>query len=212
MIIKSFNYLRRKSMADINFDFKDFIEDAKNTLIKPKDYFSSLTKSGGFVDPIIRACIFSLIAGIIYFIWTLLKIGGSWGMSGQSMAGFGSIIVIFTTLLGGIIGLFIGGLIIMLISMICSGDTNYEANTRVTASLMVISPISAFLSFLNGINLYLGIIVSLLVGLYAIWLLYMALLNSLSAKENVAKIVCIVLAVLSILASLGSLLTPRAMM
>jgi hypothetical protein len=199
-------------MADINFDFKNFIEDAKNTLIKPKDYFSSLSKSGGFVDPIIRACIFSLAAGIIYFIWALLKIGGSWGMSGQSMAGFGSIIVIFTTLLGGIIGLFIGGLIIMLISMICSGDTNYEANTRVTASLMVISPISSLLSFLNGINLYLGIIISLLVGLYAIWLLYMALLNSLSAKENVAKIVCIVLAVLSILASLGSLLTPRAMM
>ena len=199
-------------MADINFDFKDFIEDAKNTLIKPKDYFSSMPKSGGFVEPIIKACIYSLAAGIIYFIWALLKIGGSWGMYGQSMAGFGSIIVIFTTLIGGVIGLFIGGLILMLISIICGGDTNYETNTRVTASLMVLSPVSAILSFINGINMYLGIVISLLIGLYGIWLLYTALLNSLSAKEKTAKIVCIVLAVLLVLFSLGSLFTPKTMM
>ena len=133
-------------------------------------------------------------------------------MYGQSMTGFGSIVIIFTTLIGGVIGLFIGGLILMLISMICGGDTNYETNVRVTASLMVLSPVSALLSFLNGINLYLGIIISLLIGLFGIWLLYIALLNTLSAKEKTAKIVCAVLAVLLILFSLGSLFTPRAMM
>ena len=199
-------------MSDINFNFNDFIEDSKSTLIKPKDYFSSMTKSGGFVEPIIKACIYSLAAGIIYFIWALLSIGGPWGMHGKSMAGFGSITLIFTTLIGGVIGLFVGGLILMLISIICGGDTNYETNTRVTASLMVLSPISALLSFLNGINLYLGIVISLLVGLYGIWLLYIALVNSLSAKEKVAQIVCIVLAVLLALVSLGSLFTPKAMM
>ena len=199
-------------MADINFNFNDFIEDSKKTLIKPKDYFSSMSKTGGFVDPIIKACIYSLAAGIIYFLWVLLRIGGSWGMYGQSMTGFGSIVIIFTTLIGGVIGLFIGGLILMLISMICGGDTNYETNVRVTASLMVLSPVSALLSFLNGINLYLGIIISLLIGLFGIWLLYIALLNTLSAKEKTAKIVCAVLAVLLILFSLGSLFTPRAMM
>ena len=199
-------------MAVINFNFNEFIEDSKNTLIKPKDYFSSMTKTGGFVDPIIKACIYSLVAGIIYFLWALLKLGGAWGMSGRSMVGVGSIMLIFTTLISGIIGLFIGGLILMLISMICSGEKNYETNVRVTASLMVLSPVSALLSFLTGINLYLGSIISLLIGLYGIWLLYIALLNTLSAKEKVAQIVCIVLAVLLVLISLGSLFTPRAMM
>ena len=40
-------------------------------------------------------------------------------------------------------------------------------------------------------------------------MLYLALINSLSAKENIAKIVCIVLAVLVILFSAISLFTPR---
>lgn len=199
-------------MADISFNFNEFIEDSKNTLIKPKDYFSAIPKTGGFVDPIIKACIYSLAAGIIYFIWALLKIGGSWGMHGQAMVGFGSIMVIFTTLIGGVVGLFIGGLILMLISMICSGDTNYETNVRVTASLMVLTPVNALLSFITGINLYLGIIISLLIGLYGIWLLYTALINSLSAKEKVAKIVCIVLAILLAFFTLISLFTPKAPM
>ena len=96
--------------------------------------------------------------------------------------------------------------------MICSGDTNYETNVRVTASLMVLTPVNALLSFITGINLYLGIIISLLIGLYGIWLLYTALINSLSAKEKVAKIVCIVLAILLAFFTLISLFTPKAPM
>lgn len=199
-------------MADINFDFNEFIEDSKNTIIKPKDYFSSMSTSGGFIDPIIKASIYSLIAGIIYFLWALLRIGGAMGMGMYGLSGAGSILIIFYSVIGGIIGLFIGGLILLLISLICGGDTNYEANIRVTASLMVLSPINALLGFVSGINFHLGLIISLLIGLYGLWLLYLALLNSLSAKENVAKIVCIVLAVLIILFSLISLFTPRTAM
>ncbi len=109
--------------------------------------------------------------------------------------------------IGGIIGLFIGGLILLVISLICGGDTNYETNVRATASLMVLFPVSALFSFLAGINTYLGLIVSIIIGLYGLWMFYQALVNALSAKENIAKIVCIILAVLLALLILGSIFT-----
>ena len=95
-----------------------------------------------------------------------------------------------------LIGLFIGGVILLIVSAICGGNTNFEANVRVTAALMVLSPISALLSFTSGINLWLGGLISLAVSLYGLYLLYHALVNALKGKEGTAKVITIVLAAL----------------
>ena len=36
------------------FNFGKFIEDSKNALLKPKEYFESMPTSGGFIEPIIK--------------------------------------------------------------------------------------------------------------------------------------------------------------
>ena len=36
-------------MAEGGFDFKKFIDDSKAVLMAPKEYFSSMPTSGGFV-------------------------------------------------------------------------------------------------------------------------------------------------------------------
>ncbi|MEJ5363275.1 MAG: Yip1 family protein [Spirochaetota bacterium] len=180
------------------FDFSQFINDSKATLVAPKDYFSSMPKEGGLVEPIIKAAVYGVISGILYFIFSLLN------LSAFTMFGGGAAAALIGTPIFAVIGLFIGGVIMLIISAICGGNTAFEANARVVAALMVLGPIQALFSFLTGISFYLGIIVSALVALYGLYLTFIALTNALSAKENVAKIVIGILAVLYVLSLYGS--------
>ncbi|HOP65027.1 MAG TPA: YIP1 family protein [Spirochaetota bacterium] len=126
-------------------------------------------------------------------------IGGGVGIMGLVMS-----------IIGGIIGLFIGGAIVLVISAICGGSTSFEANVRVTASLMALSPVSAILGFLSGISLWLGGLVSLAVSLYGLYLLYIAITKALGGKEGTAKVISIILAAIPVLMLLSTLLCAKA--
>jgi hypothetical protein len=98
--------------------------------------------------------------------------------------------------IGAVIGLFIGAVILLVISAICKGSTDFEANARVTASLMVVMPISALFGFISGLNLTAGSIFSLAINLFSLYLLYHGLVEALKAKPQTAKILTIILAAL----------------
>jgi len=175
-------------MSDGTFDLNLFIKESKDILINPKSYFSTMKTSGGMSEPLIKAVIYGAVAGAIAFIWSLLKIG--------AMSGFGGaigIMVFIWSIIAAIIGLFIGAVIILVISSICKGSTDFEANLRVSAALLVIMPINAFLGFAGHFNLYFGVIVSLAVGLYAMWMLYNGLVEALKTNPETTKIVSYVL-------------------
>jgi len=193
-------------MADSSFNFSKLIDESKATVLDPKGYFSSMPKEGGFVEPIIKAAVYGLIAGVIYFIFTLLNI------SAFAMFAGGAFMALIGPIIFSIIGLFIGGIILLIISAICGGSTAFEANVRVVAALMVLGPIQALLSFLTGISVYAGLIVSALIALYGLYLTFIALDKALNAKETVAKakIVIVILAILYVFSLYGSFKAYRA--
>ncbi len=182
-------------MSETTFDLKKFIDDSKETLLNPKNYFASIQLSGGMGEPIIKALIYSTVAAIFALIWSYVVVGG---IAGGILGGAAGIGVFFATIVGGVIGVFIVALIILLISSICNGNNDFEACLRVAASLMVIFPISALLSVFK-VNYYLGIIVNLAVNLYSLYLLYIALSVALKGKEQTAKVISFVLAGLLLL-------------
>lgn len=177
-------------MSEQKFDFNQFISDSKETLLNPKSYFASMKLDGGMGEPLIKALIYSVVAGVLYLIWSFLIVGGVAGGMLGSAAGVGAF---FFTIIGGIIGVFIGALIILIISSICSGNNDFEANLRVAASLMVMFPVGALASVFM-FNFYLGTIVSFLVNLYSLYLLYIAVTTALKGKDQTAKIIMLVLA------------------
>lgn len=197
-------------MAEGGFDFKKFIDDSKAVLMAPKEYFSSMPTSGGFVEPLIKAVIYGTIAGVITLIWSLLNLTAAAGVLGGAIGGGVGVMALIGSIIGAIIGLFIGGVILLIVSAICGGNTNYEANVRVTAALMVLSPVNALLSFTSGINLWLGGIISLAVSLYGLYLLYHAIVAALKGKEGTAKVITIVLAALVGLVLVSSLTCYKA--
>ena len=186
-------------MSDGTFDVNLFIKESKDVLVNPKSYFSTMKTSGGMSEPLIKAVIYGAVAGAIAFIWSLLKIG--------AMSGFGGaigIMVFIWSIIAAVIGLFIGAVIILVISSICKGSTDFEANLRVSAALLVIMPINAFLGFAGHFNLYFGVIVSIAVGMYAMWMLYNGLVETLKSNPETTKIVSYVLiAVFALFTLLG---------
>jgi len=74
---------------------------------------------------------------------------------------------------------------------------------------MVVMPVSALLGFAGGINIYLGVFISLLVNLFMLWLLYNALIETLKAKADTVKIVSYVLIALFVLMMISSIVTYR---
>jgi hypothetical protein len=183
-------------MSDSTFDFNLFVKESKEILINPKSYFSTMKTTGGMSEPLIKAVIYGAIAGALAFIWSLLKIGA---VTGGMFGGAIGIMVFIWSIIGAIIGLFIGAVILLVISSICKGSTDFEANMRVTAAVMVIMPISAFFGFAGHLNLYLGVIIGLAVNVFALWLLYNGLVEALKSNPETTKIVSYVLVAIFVL-------------
>ena len=177
-------------MSNSTFDFNAFIKESKDVLVNPKSYFSTMKTTGGIAEPLIKAVIYGVIAGLIAFLWGLFKIGG---MTGGLFGGAAGIMMFVWYIIGAIIGLFIGAVILLVISAICKGNTDFEACIRVTAAVMVIMPISALFGFVTGLNLTAGSIVGLAVNIFALYLLYHGLVEALKAKPGTTKIVMYVL-------------------
>ncbi|HUX97850.1 MAG TPA: Yip1 family protein [Bacteroidales bacterium] len=178
------------------FDFNTFINESKETLLNPKSYFAGLKTTGGMAEPLIKAVIYGAVAGVFAFLWSILRIGS---VTGGMFGGAVGVMVFVWYIIAAVIGLFIGAVIILVISAICKGSTDFESNVRVAASLMVVMPIGALLGFASGLNLYLGAVVTLGVNLFSLWLLYNALNETLKASQATVKIVSYVLIALFVI-------------
>ena len=182
-------------MSNESFNFGQFIKDSVDVLTKPKAYFAGMPVKGGFGVPIVKALIYGAVAGIFSLIWSLLKIGGvaeGWGIFGGAIG----IMAFIWAIIGALIALFIGAVIMLIISAICGGSTDYEANARVTASLMVLMPISALFGFIGG---GVGSLITFIINIYGMFMLYHALIGSLKGKEGTSKIITIILAVILVI-------------
>lgn len=184
-----------------SFDLNAFIKESKETLLNPKAYFSTMRTAGGMAEPVIKALIYGVVAGIIAFLWGVFGLGGQVGIFG---AGIGAMVLIWTVI-GAVIGLFIAAVVLLIISSICKGNTDFEANLRVVASVMVLFPISALLGFTTGINSVLGAIIALCINLYSLYLVYQGLTVALKGNPATTKIVMYVLAAILVIIMVAGL-------
>lgn len=177
-------------MSTVTFDLNLFLKDSKNTLLNPNSYFSKLRLSGGMTEPLLKAAMYGTLTGLIYLLCYFLKVKAlGAGYTGEAVGLLAFIKIIFAAAAG----LFIAAFVILIISSICKGNTGYEANLRVTASVMAVVPVYAVLSISRAINLYFGAVTSVIVFTYFLWILYHGLVNSLGCKPGKARVVGYVL-------------------
>lgn len=183
-------------MSNESINFNKILKDSLETLLNPKGYFGSMALTGGFAEPIIKAAIYGALGGLFSLLWSVL---GFSLLGAGILGGAAGIMALIWGVIGAVIGVFIGGVILLIISAICGGNTDFEACVRVSASLMVLYPVSAIVAFFYGINFTLGGVIALLVNLFGLYLLYHAVTQALKGKESAMKIVAIVLLVILLL-------------
>lgn len=188
-------------MSNESIDINKILRETRETLLNPKEYFSTMPTEGGFAEPVIKAAAYGVVAGIFALLWSIL--GLSAVSVGGMLGGAVGIMALIWSIIGAIIAVFVGGAIMLVISAICGGNTDYEANVRVAASLMAVYPINAFLSFLYGISFTLGGLVGLGMSLYSIYLIYHAAIEALKGKESTVRIVAIVLVIFALIGFYG---------
>jgi hypothetical protein len=153
------------------------------------------------------ALIYGAVAGFFRILWGIFRLGED---TGGLLGAANGIQAFFWTMFMAMLLLFVGAVITLVVSAICGGNTRYEANLRVTASLMVLLPVFAFVGFLSGINFYLGLFFNMLLNLYGLYLFYHALVAALKGTEMNSKIITILLASLLVIFTLISIATRKA--
>jgi hypothetical protein len=199
--------LKDTKMSKGNFSLNKLYSDSMKVLFRPKAYFASMETGGGIGEPVIKALIYGIVAGVFILIWSLLDI---LGVTTGTFSGNVGVVGFFVNIAGAVVGVFIGGLIILIISYICSGKRNYEAGMRVTAAIMVVLPVNALLGFLGGISGALGVAVTLLIHLYGLYMLYHALTITLQGEKKPAKAISYILGALLVLFTIIGLFSKNS--
>lgn len=162
--------------------------------------------SGGMAEPIIKVVIYGAVAGAFVFLWSILGLGA---IKAGFLGGAVGAMAFVWYIIAAVIGLFVGAVILLIISSVCRGNTDFEANVRVTSSVMVIMPISALLGFTGGISLFLGTVIGIGVNLFALYLVYNGLTESLKATPRTSRVAIYILAGLVVLFMLMGMSATR---
>ena len=125
-------------MSNQAFNFKAFFEESKQTLLNPAGYFASMKTTGGLAEPLIKSALYGVVAGVFTFLWSILQFTVT---TGGLFGGAIGIMAFFWSVIGAVLAMIIGAVIILILSAIAGGNTDFEANARVSAAIMVLLPV-----------------------------------------------------------------------
>lgn len=146
-------------METKEINFAAIPQTAVNVVTKPMEFFQGMSKTGGFLEPLVFVIAMGVITGIIQFLLVFAGFGHGAAPGGAMMAGFGFIIFMPVA---AAIGSFIGAAILFLIWKIMGSSENYETAYRCGAYLMALAPITTII----GAIPYAGGIISMAIYVY----------------------------------------------
>jgi hypothetical protein len=149
--------LNKKTIALKDINFAAMPQIAVRVVTKPTEFFKTMPKTGGFLEPLVFAIIMGVVAGVIQVIWRFLGFGFGSGMGA-------SLYPILFMPIAAIIGSFIGAAVIFVIWKLMGSPENYETSYRCMAYLMALAPITAILSVIP----YAGVIINMAIFVYFI--------------------------------------------
>ena len=138
---------------DINFAAMP--QTAVNVVTKPAEFFQSMPKTGGFLEPLVFVVIMGLVSGVLQAILSMVGLGYGHGM----MGGFGTIIFMPIAFA---IGSFIGAAILFVVWKLMGSQEDYETAYRCCAYLAALSPITSILGYIP----YAGILINMAIFAY----------------------------------------------
>lgn len=127
------------SMNLKDMKFEAIPQTALNIITKPSEYFKGMSKTGGFVEPLVFAMTMGVISGILQLIINVIGFGRYTGYGNGLIAGLGMIIKMPIYMA---IGSFIFAGILFLIWKFMESQENYETAFRCNAYLTALVPVT----------------------------------------------------------------------
>ena len=177
-------------MSDGSYMLKKIYEDTRQALLRPEHYFAAIETKSGWAEPIMKALIYGITSGLFILLWSFLDIIG---VTEGIFSGDVGVVGFFITIIGAVVGIFVGGFLIIIISYICNGNINFTSALYIAAAVMVFLPLNAFIGIFDGINYVLGLLISLGMNLYGLYMLYTAVTVTLKTEKKPARIIFYVL-------------------
>jgi hypothetical protein len=169
-------------------------QTALRVITKPTDFFRTMPKSGGFLEPLVFAVSMGVIAGIIQAIWRFLGFGFGSGMGP-------SLYPIIVMVIAAAIGSFVGAAVLFVIWKLMGSTENYETSYRCMAYFMALAPITAIFSVIP----YAGTVINM-----AIFVFYIVIAST-NVHNIAAKKAWLVFGIIGVVLALFSLRSEYAL-
>ncbi|MHA1540635.1 MAG: hypothetical protein ACTSXL_05480 [Alphaproteobacteria bacterium] len=170
---KAKNYSTKKA----KIDFKTFITDARDLLLRPKKLFESIKTNNDFDEPIVKAGVYGLLAGIISVL-----VGVFSGQGLVSLTKLISLPILSVFITFGAAG------ILLFISYLANGKMDFEASVKAVSSKIFLYPIIVLLSAVS-ITFPLLVFSTVLVDMFLLYLGYSMIVYCLNADLKRARII-----------------------
>ena len=166
--------------------FKELTDIAIKLVANPVDFFRSMPKSGGLIDPMLFMVVTVLIDVIMMFVESFVK-------HGAGAYGFGVLIgaLVIVSLIAVILSFFVAGIFYAVWSFMGSKES-YETSYRCIAYMHIVVPFT----ILIGVVPYLG-----LLGIA--WWLYLIVTATMAVHNLPAKPALLVFGIIAVLAGLA---------
>lgn len=148
-------------MDQKEINFAAMPQTAVNVVTRPSEFFQSMPKTGGFLEPLVFAVIMGVITGIVHAILNVIGLGAAAGYGAGMRSGFG--IILFMPIAVAI-GSFIGAAILFIVWKLMGSQENYETAYRCGAYLMALAPITAVI----GAIPYAGGVIVIIINVFYI--------------------------------------------
>jgi hypothetical protein len=126
-------------MEPKEINFAAMPQTAVNVVAKPAEFFQNMSKTGGFLEPLVFVIFMGVITGVVQVMLNFAGLGYSAPHENSMMAGLSFIIFMPVA---AAISSFIGAAFLFVIWKIMGSSENYETAYRCGAYLMALAPIT----------------------------------------------------------------------
>jgi len=139
------------------------INTAVAVLTKPAEFFKNLKDEKGYQKILVFSIAMSLVYAVLSQIWALVHVSV-----------VGAIVnIILTSLIGGIVGPFLGGIIIWAICLAFGSKATWEKAVPIAGYAAAVMPAYGVASLLLFVSYGLYSLLALVVGLYHLYICYL---------------------------------------
>ena len=177
----------------MDFNFRKIFADTVSAVLRPQTYFTTLPTDSDFSEPTFKVFLYGVVVAAIHFMLKMLHIAPPVMASADQADPLTALLALPALY---VLILFLGAVLVMILSALAGGKRAFPPAVHVTAGLMALQPLST-LANIAYVNVVAGALANQAFSLFWIWMFYHAMLRGLGCRRGGVLVLCGIIALLS---------------